>query len=61
MIFTQVCGVAMGTKLAPALATIYIGDLEEAYLDTATKQPILWVRYIDDIFTLWTYPIRGFL
>ena len=27
LIFTQVCGIAMGTKLAPALATIYIGEL----------------------------------
>ena len=60
MIFTQTCGVAMGTRLAPALATIYLGDLEEAYMETKTKQPLLWVRYIDDIFTIWTYSIEEF-
>ena len=29
---TQLHGIAMGTKLALVLATIYIGDLEEAFL-----------------------------
>ena len=28
-LFSQTCGIAMGTKLAPALATIVIADLEE--------------------------------
>ena len=50
----------MGTKLAPALATIYIGDLKEAFLDASTKQPILWVRYIDDVFTIWTHTLQDF-
>ena len=31
-VFTQLHDVAMGTKLAPALATMYIGDLEESLL-----------------------------
>ena len=40
--FTQLCGIAMGTNLAPALATIVIGDLEENFLDKHPKKPILW-------------------
>ena len=48
----------MGTRLAPALATIYLGDLEEAYLDSVIKQPMLWVRYIDDVFTIWTHSLE---
>ena len=31
-LFSQLCGIAMGTKLAPALATIYTGDLEEEFI-----------------------------
>ena len=30
--FRQTCGIAMGTPLAPALATIVIADLKERYL-----------------------------
>ena len=37
LVFTQLCGVAMGTRLAPALATIYIGDLEEDYIESREK------------------------
>ena len=35
LIFTQLCDIAIGTKVAPALATIhvhvYMGDLEENF------------------------------
>ena len=58
--FTQLCGVAMGTKLAPALATIYIGDLEENFIKHRTRQPLLWVRYIDDVFTIWPHSKEDF-
>ena len=39
--FTQLCGLAMGTKLAPALATIYIGDLEEIFQINQVNKPSL--------------------
>ena len=58
--FTQTCGLAMGTKLAPALATIYIGHLEEAFLSNRTIKPELWTRYIDDIFLVWAHPLEKF-
>ena len=45
----------MGTKLAPALATIYLALLEEAYLETAPLTPHLYLRYIDDIFLIWSH------
>ena len=51
-IYTQLCGIAMGTKLAPVLATIYIGDTEEAFIGERSKKPDLWVRYIDDVFMI---------
>ena len=35
--FTRLCCVVMGRRLAPALATIYTGELEEDYLHTNQK------------------------
>ena len=58
--FTQTCGLAMGTKLAPALATIYIGQLEETFLAGRALKPDLWFRYIDDIFGVWSHTLSEF-
>lgn len=51
--FTQKCGIAMGTKLAPALATIVVADFEEKFLRESPEKPLLLRRYIDDILLLW--------
>ena len=59
-IFTQFHGIAMGTKVAPILASIYIGDLEETFLSCRELQPSLWVRYIDDVFAIWPHPLEEF-
>ena len=53
-------GIAKGTKLAPALASIYIGDLKEDFLSKRELQPSLWVHYIDDILAIWPHPIEEF-
>ena len=53
--FKQKYGVAMGTKLAPALATIYLALLEESFLETSPLSPSLYLRYIDDIFKIWSH------
>ena len=37
LVFMQLGEVAVGTRLAPALATIYIGELEEDYIQTRQK------------------------
>ena len=50
----------MGIKLAPALATKDIGQLEEAFLDGRPKKPTLWVRYTDDVFLIWPHPPQEF-
>ena len=50
----------MGTKLAPALATIYIGQLEKTFLAGRALKPVLWFRYIDDIFGVWSHSLSEF-
>ena len=58
--FTQTCGIAMGTELTPALATIYIGYIEETFLENRAIKPELWLRYIDDIFAIWAHSLTEF-
>ena len=53
--FIQVGGTAMGTKLAPSFANLFMGYFEEKYVTPYPKQPFLWKRFIDDIFIIWTY------
>ena len=60
LVFTQTCSLAMGTKLAPALATIFIGQLEEAFLSSRGLKPEIWLRYIDDVLITWSHPLSEF-
>ena len=53
--YLQVGGTAMGTKLAPSYANIFMGELETKTLESYDKKPLLWVRFIDDIFCIWTH------
>ena len=53
--FLQVGGTAMGTKVAPAYANTFMGWYEEKYVYTYPKQPVLWKRFIDDIFVIWKF------
>ena len=54
----------MGTKMAPAYANTFMAELEQSFLFSQTKQPLLWKRYIDDIFVIWnhsTTDLKSFL
>ena len=53
--YLQVGGTAMGTKVAPSFANTFMGWFENIYVYTYHKQPHIWVRFIDDIFVIWTF------
>ena len=53
--YLQVGGTAMGTRAAPNYAIICVNEFEETHVYTYRLQPLLWVRYIDDIFMLWQH------
>ena len=53
--YLQVGGTAMGTKVAPAYANTVMGWYEEKYVYSYHKQPLLWKRFIDNIFVIWQY------
>ena len=50
--YLQVGGTAMGTRAAPNYAIIFMNALEEDHVYKYRLQPLVWRRYIDDIFCL---------
>ena len=50
-IYTQANGVAMGSRLGPVLAGIFIVELERTILPTLREHMIPWKRYVDDTFS----------
>ena len=46
----QISGTAIGTKLAPPYACLFMDKIEAAFLETQELQPLVWFRYINDIF-----------
>lgn len=54
--YHQIQGTAMGSKMAPSYANIFMAELEEKLIANYPKKPILWKRYIDDILCIWSGP-----
>lgn len=52
-VYRQRRGTAMGTKMAPAYANLFMADMETRFLEGEPIKPRLWLRFIDDILTLW--------
>ena len=53
--FLQTSGTAIGAKMAPAYANIVRSIFERRLLTRSCSKPFVWLRYIDDIFAIWTY------
>ena len=53
--YLQKNGTAMGTRVAPTYANLFMADYEDKYVYTYPLQPLLWVRYIDDCFMPWQH------
>ena len=51
--FLQLQGTAMGTKMAPAYANLFMGSLEPILLEMGGDNILIWRRFIDDIFLIW--------
>lgn len=58
--YLQIHGTAMGKRFAPSYANIYMADWERTLLPKCHKIPLLYVRYLDDIFGIWTYSEQDF-
>ena len=58
LIYQQIMGMAMGTPMSCNFANLSVSEVESNMLneyETATGiRPFLWLRYIDDVFFLWS-------
>ena len=52
--YHQLLGTAIGTKYTPNYANIFMAGLEENLFKKLKFKPYLWLRYLDDIFSIWT-------
>ena len=50
----QLQGTAMGTKMAPAYANLFMGLIEDTLQNIDRDHINIWKRFIDDIFVIWT-------
>ena len=57
--YLQTQGTAMGSPMAPSYANLFMGQLEPNMLMDAPGGliPLEWIRFIDDIFAVWTHGI----
>ena len=39
--------------MAPSYASLFMGKFEKEFLDSCNIQPLLWLRFLDDIFKIW--------
>ena len=54
-VYTQKSGRAIGTKFVTPYACICMDQVEQKFLETQSKKLLIWLRYIDDIFFIWTH------
>ena len=55
--FKQTVGVAMGSRIAPPLAIVFMDAVESLLLTSKDSQyqPATYMRYIDDVLGVWTH------
>lgn len=51
--FLQIHGAAMGSRVSPNYANLFMGSFEEKALNGFDIRPLAFYRYIDDIFIIW--------
>ena len=60
--YLQTKGTAMGTRMAPSYANLFMGCLETSILQSAPSglTPALYGRFIDDVFGVWLHGEEAF-
>ena len=49
--YLQKLGTAMGTRMAPSFASLFMGKFEKEFVDSCGVQPLLWMIY--SVFMIW--------
>ena len=53
--YLQIKGTAMGAKMVPAYANIFMDAIETSFLSSSPLKPSIYYRYIDDIFLIFPH------
>ena len=53
--FVQIDGTAIGSRLGKNFACTYMGEWEKQLLSGSQLRPLIYLRYIDDIFGIWLH------
>lgn len=51
--FSRTHDTAMGTTTAVSFANIFMAKIQTAVIDQHSTKPLVWKRYINDVFFLW--------
>ena len=51
----QKSGAEIGPKCAPTYAWICVNEFENGFLSLRNDKPLVWLRYINDVFFIWTH------
>jgi hypothetical protein len=56
--YLQISGTAIGTMVAPSFGNRFLNYFEIQHVYTYKKQPLVWLRYIDDVFLIWVHSLE---
>ena len=56
----QISGTTIGTKFVPPYTCLFMDKIETAFFEIQQLQPLVWVRYIDNVYFIWTHVTKNF-
>ena len=57
--YLQKMGTAMGSPMAPAYASLFMGKLEQDFIQNRSLGPSTWMRFLDDTFMVWDHSLES--
>ena len=53
--YLQTSGTAIGTKMAPCLANLFMASIEQTFINNSPLTPLFYAWFIDENFMIWTH------
>ena len=57
--YLQKMGTAMGSPMAPAYLSLFMGKLGQDFIQSRSLRPGTWLRFLDDIFMVWDHSLES--
>lgn len=58
--FLQIWGTSMGKTFSPGYADTFLAEEEARGLELCPDKPLVYLRYLDDIFIIWAHSLEKF-